>query len=72
LGSARPTILGFGGDAHALARESVPTSAYSRLIRLMHYMLGVGVYGILAPGRVFRTRLSMVRPMSFCRPEAHS
>ena len=37
LGSARPTLLVFGGDAHALARESVPKRAYSRLIRLMHY-----------------------------------
>jgi hypothetical protein len=37
LGSVRPTILVFGGDAHALARESVPKRAYSRLIMLMHY-----------------------------------
>jgi hypothetical protein len=37
LRSARPMILVFGGDAHALAREWVPKRAYSRLIRLMHY-----------------------------------
>lgn len=37
LGSLRPTIVAFGAAAHGLVRESVPTHAYSHLIRLMHY-----------------------------------
>jgi len=42
LGSNQPTIIAFGSDAHDLMRKHLPSSAYTRLVRVPHYSNYVG------------------------------
>ncbi len=37
LRCASPTVIAFGATVHRLALEHVPSSSYSRLVRVMHY-----------------------------------
>lgn len=37
LHSTSPTVIAFGADAHRLAREHLPSSQYSRLVKVRHY-----------------------------------
>jgi hypothetical protein len=37
LRCASPTMIAFGKDAYELAARNVPSSRYSRLVRVMHY-----------------------------------
>jgi hypothetical protein len=37
LNSCAPTVIVFGADAYRLAAEHVPSSRYSRLVRVTYY-----------------------------------
>jgi hypothetical protein len=37
LNCASPTVIAFGADAHRLAAKHIPSSRYSRLVRVTHY-----------------------------------